>query len=130
MNILDITKETAYAYFVARAIEELDEVDTDALYDQMLDEVLEVPEWLSHKSAAKLLEDNDPIAYRCGYSDFLDSQDVTDIGTGTEAYYNDDDLEELRETILEEIKIAAEEQSPDDDAELHTAYLAIEALAY
>lgn len=46
------------------------------LYDQMLDECGYDP---SRWSFSKLLKDSDPIAYNCGFSDYVDSLDYEEV---------------------------------------------------
>jgi len=49
------------------------------IYDQMLDETYEadidgLPSWITDgRTPARLMEENDPTMYRCGFVDFLDS---------------------------------------------------------
>jgi len=49
------------------------------LYNQMLDECSETCPTCQSYGAARILEEMDPIAYRCGFSDYLDSLSDQDI---------------------------------------------------
>lgn len=88
----------------ARAAADLDEINMDQAYDEALDECYsfaDVGGPFTYMAPSKVLKECDPTAYRCGFSDFLDteSERVEEIG---ECYYIRDDVEALRETLGEE----------------------------
>lgn len=85
-------------------------VDFEAMYDEMLDEVN--GDFMGY-SASRILEEVDPIAYRCGFSDFVGCYDVTD----TEEYKEkQEELEDLQ-TELEELEEEIEELEAEEEEE-------------
>lgn len=88
-----------------------DEVDTDneetkAQYDDMLNELYnfrEVGGPFEHMDPARVLEEVDPIAYRCGFVDWLNSEPEENLPG----------YEELKEE-LEEAKEALEELEEEE----------------
>lgn len=50
----------------------LTEEKAHELYDEMLDELYPVKFGTLNYSGARVFEEVDPIAYRCGFSDYLD----------------------------------------------------------
>jgi predicted nucleic acid-binding Zn-ribbon protein len=81
---------------------ELEESNYESSYDDMLDECY--PE-VFNILPSRILSECDPIAYRCGLSDYLDSIDVSD---DTNYQKLEEELEEL-ETELEELETELEE---------------------
>ena len=69
------------------------------LYDQMLDECSETCPTCSAYGASRILEEMDPIAYRCGFADWTDSlrdsKPMCDCGNEIEDFDvdMDDDVE-------------------------------------
>ena len=60
----------------AEKIEVYDETDVEKMYDDWLDEIVDLPDFgVLTYGYAYILQELDPIAYRCGYSDFLDACD-------------------------------------------------------
>lgn len=81
--------------------EKLDPVDTEKLYDDMLDEcygpVTIAGLEYQHSEAQKSI---DPIAYRCSVSDFIDSECQNDILEEVDGeYYNKNEVDDLLENI-------------------------------
>lgn len=73
---------------------EIDEDKYDEKYDEWLDEIHgEIMIGCISFSPSRILSELDPIAYRCGFSDYLDSLDIED----------DEDYQELQDE-LEEVK--------------------------
>ena len=79
-------------------------IDMEASYDEMLDDT--VQHWVRIYSGAVILKEVDPIAYRCGYSDYVDSMtqdgyigldELEDYGVVACSecgdHWNEDDLE-------------------------------------
>lgn len=86
---------------------ECDEVDADKEYDVFLDECYSfrtVGGPFAYMCASKVLEECDPVAYRCGFSDWLDGEDLVDIGVGGYEYYWRDDCEQERDKFIEELE--------------------------
>lgn len=58
----------------------IDESEAYDLYDEMLDECY--PNQIMDIPASHILKECDPIAYDCGFNDWLDSADLTLEGEG------------------------------------------------
>jgi len=78
------------------------------LYDQMLDECysdqLENITFIHLSSASRLLSEYDPIAYRCGFNDWLDGYDLNDISEYHDLVCEIETQEEIIESLDEEIE--------------------------
>jgi len=79
--------------------------ELDDQYDEMLNEITPEHEILGvHIEPAKFLKENDPIAYRCGKCDWLDSQTTDGILIElNEQYLTPDELDELKENLKDAI---------------------------
>jgi hypothetical protein len=96
----------------ARVIEELDKIDTDELYDQMLDDCFSLESVggpFAHMSASRVLKEVDPVAYRCGKNDWEDSESREQWEEIEGDYYDKREVEEIREEI--------ESENDDDENE-------------
>lgn len=97
---------------------ELTAIDTDTLYDDMLDECYSfesVGGPFAHMQPSRVLEEVDPIAYRCGKNDWEDGESRdqwTDID-GT--YYDRREVDALRETWDDEEAEENPSERGDDD---------------
>ena len=109
MNKQEIEKEIEQ-----RVIGELTPVDTEELYDSMLDECY------SFKSVGgifacmephRVLEEMDPIAYRCGKNDYEDSlrEEYEEVN---ESFYDKREVQDIRD----EVEAEAEEQQKEEDS--------------
>jgi hypothetical protein len=81
----------------------IDEDDMYKLYDQMLNETNDRPKvGCAEMDPCEFLEQADPTAYRCGFSDWTDSvrDEYQELGS---RYYNDKHIEEIKEAIKDEI---------------------------
>lgn len=95
-------------------------IDTEEAYRDMLRECysqdLNGP--FASMDPAEILEKMDPVAYRCGHGDYIDSQDWTEYGSDN---YETDYLEEVREecesAIADEVE-ELEEAKEDLESEL------------
>lgn len=59
-------------------LEFIEESDAFALYDEMLDELYPTMDIAGIEfEPSRVLKELDPIAYRCGFNDWLDSCDMT-----------------------------------------------------
>ena len=79
-------------------VEELKPVNTDSMYDDMLDECYGTVTIAGYEYATSLaLKELDPVAYRCGMADYIDSE-ITN-GTLTDEidgeYYNQSEVNDL-----------------------------------
>jgi len=86
--------------------DDLTELDVDSMYDDMLDECYDLSEVggpFSHMLASKVLEECDPIAYRCGFTDWLDS--LSDQYYEVDGnYYHGPDLERVKDELIDELE--------------------------
>lgn len=55
----------------------IDESDAEQQYDDMLDELYPVEIGDMSFCASRVLKELDPIAYNCGFSDWLDANELT-----------------------------------------------------
>ena len=105
-----------YQTFNEAVAGELTEVDTSTAYDDMLDECYSLESVggpFAHMLASRVLEEVDPIAYRCGQNDYEDSQrDDWEEIDGT--YYDRREVDDLRSTWDDE---QAELDAATDDDE-------------
>ena len=75
--------------------------DMDAAYREALDEIYSfksVGGPFACMQPSRVLEECDPTAYRCGFSDWLDSEEVTEIG---DEYFDSKELEDIREQVAD-----------------------------
>lgn len=80
-----------------RVTAELMSIDMENRYNDMLDECY--PEFFGwYPSVA--LQRVDEIQYNCGYSDFVDAENVEEING---EYYDADEVQEIREEIEEKL---------------------------
>jgi len=108
--------------------DDLTELDVDSMYDDMLDECYSmsgVGGPFTYMLASKVLEDCDPIAYRCGFTDWLDS--LSDQYYEVDGnYYDKRELERVKDELIDElesdISSLEDDQSEldEDDEEFET----------
>ena len=90
----------------ARVAEELTAIDTETLYDEMLDECYSfesVGGPFAGMSPSRVLAEVDPVAYRCGknyWEDGASRDDWEEIGG---EYYDRREVEELRDEVTDEL---------------------------
>lgn len=78
--------------------------DSDA-YDEWLDECYGDVDICGYKySASRALEEVDPVAYRCGFSDYLDSLDIEDSDEWKELEEQIGDLRSQIEQLANELE--------------------------
>ena len=124
-----------------RIKDELEALDTDKLYDDMLDEVYsfsKVGGPFENMLPSKVLFDCDPIAYRCGYSDWLDSERDRIIEIEGD-YFDREKVEAIRDEIVAELdaeiasldeelaELSRDEDSDDRREEITILISALEA---
>ena len=84
-----------------RVKEELKPIDLEELYREMLDECEPVVKVAGLSfSASRIIEELDPIAFRCGVSDYADSligETISDEIDGE--HYNLDEVNDIRDEI-------------------------------
>ena len=59
-------------YINSETKEKYSESEVYEMYDESLDDLYDTGNWLF----SKLLKDSDPIAYNCGFNDYLDSENI------------------------------------------------------
>lgn len=85
------------------------EIDADEAYDEMLNDCYSLETVggpFSHMQASRVLSEVDPIGYRCGFSDFTDSQEWIEIG---DSYYDRRDVEQAKEEYVNQIDSTRDE---------------------
>ena len=105
-NLSDIEKLEAIAKVLDFDFADYELTDEDLLnqYDEMIDECNETPKVGNcEMRPSKFLEENDPIAYRCGFVDWLDSERdrIFEIGG---AYVDEKGLDNIKEAISDLIQ--------------------------
>lgn len=79
--------------------EELTVIDMDERYRQMLNDCYSFDQIggpFAYMSADRVLEEMDPVAYRCGFNDWLDGEEVWEIDG---EYYDEREVENILEDI-------------------------------
>lgn len=88
------------SYIVA----ECDEINVDQVYDDMLDECYPLDKVggpFKYMLPSRVLEENDPVAYRCGKVDWLDSMRDEYVEVD-DRYYNKGDVDKAQGTWIED----------------------------
>jgi hypothetical protein len=120
---MDTKKKTDDERLSERVKAELENIDMDARYVDMLDECYSfnsVGGPFAHMSPARVLKEVDPVAYRCGFNDWEDSElrdsrDIEEYPEGSGEVYNKTELDKLREEVSDEIE-AEEAEAADREA--------------
>lgn len=97
---------------------ECKEVDTESAYDEMLDSIYDLSSVggpFACMCASRVLREVDPTAYHCGFSDWLDGEDHTEIDG---VYYRNDDIDDARESFVDELRETETGLEMDVEAEL------------
>lgn len=106
-----------------RVADDLTAIDTQTLYDEMLDECYSfesVGGPFASMSPSRVLAEVDPVAYRCGKNDWEDGESRESWEEIDGEYYDRREVEELRDQITAEIE--AEEAEEEDETEEETEY--------
>lgn len=88
--------------------EDLTPLEVNSMYDDMLDECYDLSEVggpFSHMLASKVLEECDPVAYRCGFTDWLDGERFYEVDG---EYYHGTDLERVKVELIDELESEAD----------------------
>jgi len=89
--------------------EDYTEVDTEAQYDDMLDECypFDKNSIFSHLKPSKVLKEMSPTDYRCGYADYLNSLSLVEVVSGE--YYAEEDVQAAKDEVVYELEQKKEE---------------------
>lgn len=127
-KVLGIHDKEAIAAMLAHIESECSKVDTDELYDSMLDDCYsfeKVGGIFACMSPSRVLRECDPVAYRCGKNDWLDGERDNLVEIGNDYYRNDDVndardefIDGLRDELKELESEAADLDAIDDEHEL------------
>ena len=101
--------------------DDLTELDVNSMYDEMLDECYDMSEVggpFSHMLASRILQECDPVAYRCGFTDWLDGERFYEVDG---EYYHGPDLERVKDEMIDELQDEIDDlQSQLDEEEPET----------
>ncbi len=90
-----------------RIASELKAIDCEQAYRDMLDETCEqVTVGGLTFSPSRVIEELDPVAFRCGVSDYFANGEYVEVGGET---YRHDDAEEVKAALVEELESELEE---------------------
>lgn len=84
--------------------DDLTELDTHRMYDDFLDECYSmsgVGGPFTYMLASKILSECDPVAYRCGFNDWLDGESLYEVDG---EYYHGPDLERIKDELIDELE--------------------------
>lgn len=92
-------------------------IDADQRYRDMLDECYDLSKvggLIGNMLPSRIIEECDPIAYCCGFNDWVDSEDVCEIGGD---YYEQDEADKAKEEFIEELEreLESEEETLEDE---------------
>jgi hypothetical protein len=101
--------------------DDLTELDVNSMYDEMLDECYDMSEVggpFSHMLASRILQECDPVAYRCWFTDWLDGERFYEVDG---EYYHGPDLERVKDEMIDELQDEIDDlQSQLDEEEPET----------
>lgn len=101
------------AKLLAQITDNLTPLDTEDMYRSMLEECygdIEVAGLTF--SAARIIEELDPTAFRCGESDYIDSLSLVEINGD---YYEQDAVETERDSLVTDLEMEVDELKGDID---------------
>lgn len=104
MNSPSIDTSSVIQRLIERVTDECKRIDVEALYRESLDDCYSfdaVGGPFACMSPSRVLEECDPVAYRCGLSDYSDGQDWVEIEGD---YYQRSDVEEVRDEFVAELE--------------------------
>ena len=119
-----MSQDTLDSRVEKRAKDELETIDMNARYRDMIDECYSfasVGGPFEHMTPSRVLEEVDPVAFRCGFNDWTDGE-TRDRGLVEidGDFYDEDEIDEIRDEIeaedaaAEEAKEAAEAAKDDE----------------
>jgi len=112
-------RKNAMSKLTDKIEEELSAVDCEKLFDQCLDENDPVRIGSLEYTPSHVLKQIDPIAYRCGVNDYVDSLGLKEINGNS---YGSDEVDKICEELVEELE--NEIGSLQDELEEAEQYLA------
>jgi len=97
------------------------EPDLHDQYDDMLDEIykeqIDQVNFISLPCASELLKEHDPVAYRCGYNDFVDSFDFESLEEYADLIEQLEEIEDTISSLEDELEEIQEEIEQLEDEE-------------
>jgi hypothetical protein len=99
---------------------ELKEVDTGEMFGNMLDECYSfdvVGGPFAMMSPSRVLAEVDPTAYRCGESDYVDSELGETLEEVDGCYYHKDEVDRIREEAENSIEAIIEDEEAEEEEE-------------
>lgn len=100
-HTMNAHEKAAHDLLMAAVKEDGQPRDMDSAYREMLDEVYSfksVGGPFAYMTPSRVLENEDPTAFSYGFSDYLDSEEVTEIG---DEYFDSKELEDIREQVAD-----------------------------
>lgn len=109
-------------------IQNLERINVEQQYDYLLDECYSfksVGGIFAHMSPSRVLQECDPVAYRCGWSDYIDAQEWVEISGD---YYDRSDCENQREKLFDDMDAQKDELTEKRETmETHKLHLVDQA---
>ena len=109
-------------------IQNLERINVDQQYDDMLDECYSfksVGGIFTNMLPSRVLQECDPVAYRCGLNDYIDSEELVEINGD---YYDRRDCEEQWDKLFYEMDAQKDELSEKRETmEAHKLHLVDQA---
>lgn len=99
-----MTTKTLIQDMLDHVTSECTAIDADSRYDEMLDDCYsfeKVGGIFANMSPSRVLRECDPVAYRCGMNDWLDSEQYVEIDSD---YYDQRDAEKAKDDYIEEME--------------------------
>jgi len=92
-DIIDYARDNGFDVF--------DDSDLEKQYDEMLDECSTVEIGVIKFDASRVLQEMDPTAYRCGYSDYTDSLELDELDDidGNTVYISSNDVCNIKQEL-------------------------------
>ena len=85
----------------------------DEIYKEQIDQV----NFISLPCASELLKEHDPVAYRCGYNDFVDSFDFESLEEYADLIEQLEEIEDTISSLEDELEEIQEEIEQLEDEE-------------
>lgn len=95
--------------------EDLTPLEVKSMYDDMLDECYDLSTVggpFSYMQPSRVLEECDPVAYRCGFTDWTDGERFYEVDG---EYYHGTDLERVKDELIDELESELSDLQEDID---------------